>query len=629
MWQRLLTLVVFSSGVMIASQEPPAPGPAQTGQLRPNILWITTEDNGPQYGIYGDSYATTPNIDKLATRGFRYRTVWSNGPVCGAARTALITGVYPQSNGGEHMRSMVRLPEFMKLYPAMLREAGYYTTNSNKTDYNFADTGTWDEFSTTAHWKNRKPGQPFFSIFNIMDSHESFVRRRPHTWEHDILKAPVPEYMPDVREVREDWAQYYDQLTAVDRILGQRIAELEAAGLADDTIIMHYGDHGAGMPRSKRFPYNSGLQVGLVVYVPPKYQSLVPPELRQPGSESTRLVSFVDLAPTLLSIVGVKPPAWMEGRAFLGSYIAPGPEALFGFRGRMDERYDLMRTARDQRYVYVRNYMPHRPYGQHVDYMFVTNTTAVWKKMFDSGELKPPQTYFWESKPTEELYDLQADKWEVHNLAGSPAHRAALEKLRKALDAQERTTHDVGFMPEYELHRDEKTITAYERGRDPRRYDFDRVYAMAQAATDRAVPLARVKPGLADKDPIVRYWAATGILVRGKDAVAAASADLAKLADDPEPGPQIVASEALARYGAPDLRKRALDALLARSDASRNHEYVAMFALNALNQVTDLPDDIKAAVGKLPTTPTTAPDHIGQRENYLPKLVTAVLGGIR
>ena len=392
---------------------------------------------------------------------------------------------------------------------------------------------------------------------------------------------------------------------------------------------MHYGDHGAGIPRSKRFPYNSGLQVGLVVYVPPKYQSLVPPELRQPGSESTRLVSFVDLAPTLLSIVGVKPPAWMEGRAFLGPYTAPAPDTLFGFRGRMDERYDLMRTARDERYVYIRNYMPHRPYGQHVDYMFGTNTTVVWKKMFDDGELKPPQTYFWETKPTEELYDLQTDAWEVHNLAESPAHRAALEKLRKALDAQERATRDVGFMPEYEMHRDEKTITAYERGRDPKRYDFDHVYAMAQAATDRAVPLARVRPGLADKDAIVRYWAATGILVRGKDAVAEVSADLAKLLDDPEPGPQIVASEALARYGAPDLRARALDALLARSDASRNHEYVAMLALNALNQVTDLPEDVKTAVGKLPTTPPTAPDHIQQRENYLPKLVTAVVSGIR
>ena len=199
---------LFLPGVRAGAQQASAPPAAQTGQARPNILWITTEDNGPQYGIYGDSYATTPNIDKLAARGFRYRTVWSNGPVCGAARTAIITGVYPQSNGGEHMRSMVRLPEFMKLYPAMLHEAGYYTTNSNKTDYNFADIGTvWDEFSANAHWKNRKPGQPFFSIFNIMDSHESFVRRRPHTWEHDILKAPVPVYMPDVREVREDWAQ--------------------------------------------------------------------------------------------------------------------------------------------------------------------------------------------------------------------------------------------------------------------------------------------------------------------------------------------------------------------------------------------------------------------------------------
>jgi uncharacterized sulfatase len=368
-----------------------------------------------------------------------------------------------------------------------------------------------------------------------------------------------------------------------------------------------------------------------VVYFPERFRHLAPRDYR-PGGFSNRMVGFIDLAPTMLSIAGLEAPAWMQGRAFAGSHqthSAPESEYLYGFRGRMDERYDLMRTARDERYVYVRNYMPHRPYGQHVDYMFVTNTTAVWKKMFDAGELKPPQTSFWETKPTEELYDLQTDKWEVHNLADSPSHRAALEELRKALDEQERATRDVGFMPEYELHRDEKTITAYERGRDPKRYDFDRVYATAQAATDRAVPLARVRPGLADKDPIVRYWAATGMLVRGKDAVAKASADLAKLLDDPEPGPQIVASEALARYGAPDLRKRALDALLARSDASRNHEYVAMLALNALNQVTDLPEDVKTAVGKLPTIPTTTPDHIQQRENYLPKLVTAVVSGIR
>jgi hypothetical protein len=209
--------------------------------------------------------------------------------------------------------------------------------------------------------------------------------------------------------------------------------------------------------------------------------------------------------------------------------------------------------------------------------------------------------------------------------------------MRKALDAHERDVRDVGFMPEYELHRDELTTTAYERGHDPKRYDFDRVYAMAQSATDRAVPLARIRPGLADKDPIVRYWAATGVLIRwssgpsgpGTPIDPATAADLAKLLDDPEPGPQIVASEALARFGAADLRKRALDALLARSDASRNHEYVAILALNALNQVTELPDDVKEAVKKLPATPTTAPDHIRQRENYLPKLVTATLSGLR
>src|SRR5262245_53510762 len=175
-------------GLSLAPESPRAtPVTTQAGAVqRPNILWITSEDNGPQYGAYGDTYATTPNLDKLAARGFRYRTVWSNGPVCGAARTALITGVYPESNGGEHMRSMVRLPEFMKLYPALLRDAGYYTTNNAKTDYNFAEVGkVWDELGNTAHWKNRPAGKPFFSVFNIMASHESQIRIRPHTWTHD------------------------------------------------------------------------------------------------------------------------------------------------------------------------------------------------------------------------------------------------------------------------------------------------------------------------------------------------------------------------------------------------------------------------------------------------------------
>ena len=602
----------------------------QPPQARPNILWITSEDNGPEYGAYGDRYATTPNIDKLAARGFRYRTVWSNGPVCGASRTTLITGVYPESNGGEHMRSMVALPAFMKLYPQALREAGYYTTNNNKTDYNFPERGTvWDEFSATAHWSHRQPGQPFFAVFNIMQSHESAVRRRPHTWVHDLETVPVPSYMPDTLETRQDRASYYDQVTVMDAILGERLAELEAAGLADDTIVMHYGDHGASLPRSKRFPYNSGLQVGLVVYVPPKFRHLIPPELARPGSESDRLVSFVDFAPTLLSLAGVKPPEWMQGKAFLGSFTAAPPEFLFGFRGRMDERYDLMRSVRDRRYVYIRNYMPHRPYGQHVDYMFGMPMVPVWKRLYDEGRLKPPQTYFWETKPSEELYDLDADKWEVNNLAGAGAHRAALAKLRRALDDHERAVRDVGFMPEYELHRNEEALTPYERGHDPAKYDFERVYGMAQAASDRSAPLSSVRAGLGDKDSIVRYWAATGVLIRGREAVAAASDALQRLLRDSEPGPAIVAAEALAQYGAPDARARAIDLLVEDSNASRHEEYVALFALYSLNQVADLPAAVKNAVKQLPTEPVAPPGRLKQRENYFPRLIAAITEGVR
>ena len=625
---RAVTLfVVLAAATLLSAAAPPQP---QSALAKPNILWITSEDNGPEYGAYGDTYATTPNIDKLAARGFRYRTVWSNGPVCGASRSTLITGVYPESNGGEHMRSMVALPEFMKLYPQLLREAGYYTTNNSKTDYNFPERGTvWDESSTTAHWSHRRAGQPFFAIFNIMQSHESAVRRRPHTFVHDIEKVPVPPYMPDVLETRQDRAQYYDQLAVMDGILGERLAELDAAGLAEDTIVMHYGDHGASMPRSKRIPYNSGLQVGLVVYVPPKFRHLLPADVTRPGSESTRLVSFVDFAPTLLSLAGVKPPEWMQGKAFLGSYATPPRQFVFGFRGRMDERYDLMRSVRDDRHVYIRNYMPHRPYGQHVDYMFGMPMVSVWKRLYDEGRLKPPQTYFWEPKPSEELYDLQSDKWEVHNLAASTAHRTTLDRLRQALDAHEREVRDVGFMPEYALHRGEDRMSAYERGHDTASYDFDRVYRMAQMASDRGAALAPIREALADKDPIVRYWAATGVLIRGRDAVAATAPSLERLLQDPEPGPAIVAAEALARFGPPEMRKPAIDLLLEDGNASRHEEYVAIFALYSLNQVPDLPEAVKQAVKALPAEPTVAAGQLKQRENYLPRLIAAIMGDVR
>jgi uncharacterized sulfatase len=609
--RRLASAAALAAGLVFAvlgsqtrgdARQATAPQAAAT--VRPNILWITSEDNGPQLGAYGDRYATTPHLDALAAKGYRYRVAWSNGPVCGASRTALITGVYPASTGGEHMRSLVRLPADIQLYPTLLRDAGYYVTNNNKTDYNYPEVGpVWHASSGAAHWKNRPAGQPFFAIFNLGQSHEGQIRSRPHTWVHDVERAPVPPYMPNVRETREDWAQYYDQITVMDANAGERLAELEAAGLADDTIVMYFGDHGAGLPRSKRSPYNSGLQVGLIVYVPERFRHLGPSEASRPGSVSQRLVSFVDLPPTLLSLAGVRPPTWMQGRAFMGPFATPDPEFVYGFRGRMDERYDLTRSVRDQRYVYLRNYMPHRPHGQHVEYLFQTPTTAVWKRMYDEGRLKPPQTHYWEPKPTEELYDLQEDPYETRNLASVATHADILRRMRGALDAHTRATRDVGFLPEYELHR-ESTLTVYERRENPATYDFERIYPMALKASDRSVPYADVRAGLGDRDPIVRYWAAVGALVRGREAVASASADLERLLADPEPGPRIVAAEALGRFAPVTHRQRAMDVLLRDADTRTGDLYRAQLALYTLNQFTDLTDAEKATIAALP--PETA-----------------------
>ncbi|MFT5130058.1 MAG: arylsulfatase A-like enzyme, partial [Rhodothermales bacterium] len=374
----------------------------------PNILWLTSEDNGPHLGCYGDTYATTPNLDALAAKSLRYLNAWSNAPVCAPARTTIISGMYPPATGSEHMRSNTALPPGFKMYPQFLREAGYYCTNTSKEDYNLAKPGqVWDESGRKAHWKKRKPDQPFFAIFNYTISHESKLRTRPHTQVHDPAKVRVPAYHPDIPEVRQDWAQYHDRMTEMDSQAGRALRELEAAGLADNTIIFYYGDHGSGMPRSKRWPYNSGLHVPLIVHVPEAWRALAPQDYSVGGS-TDRLVGFVDLAPTLLSICGIKPPDYFHGHAFMGKDAAPAQPFAYGFRGRMDERNDLVRVARDQRYIYIRNYNPHKIYGQYIDYMFQTPTTRRWRELYDAGALKPPQTFFWETKPAEELYDLQA-----------------------------------------------------------------------------------------------------------------------------------------------------------------------------------------------------------------------------
>lgn len=578
---------------------------------RPNILWITSEDNGQELGCYGDKYADTPNIDGLAARGVRYRNCWSNAPVCAPARTTLISGLYPPSTGAENMRSVTRLPEAFRFYPEYLRDAGYYCTNNSKEDYNLKPHAqVWDESSRQAHWKNRGANQPFFAIFNITISHESQIRKRPHTPVHDPAGARVPAYHPDTPEVRRDWAQYYDKVTEMDAEVGRRLQELTDAGLADDTIVFYYGDHGSGMPRSKRWPFNSGLEVPLVVHVPAKFQKLAPSGYAA-GAALDRLVSFVDLPATVLSIAGIRPPDHFQGFAFMGQHTTVPQPYIYGFRGRMDERYDLVRSVRDKRFVYIRNYMPQRIYGQYIEYMFQTPTTAVWKQLYDAGKLSPPQTYFWEPKPAEELYDLQTDPDEVVNLAASAEHQEILQRLRSAQQQQVLRIRDVGFLPEAEVHARVGQDTPYELGHDAARYPLERILRTAELATicggrggANADPQAvtALIDALSDDDSGVRYWAATGLLIRGAAAVQRAANPLRAAMTDQESSPnvRIIAAECLARYGVEDDLKPALSTLLHTADLRHSNVYVAMAALNSLDELDERAATVKSAIAALP-----------------------------
>jgi uncharacterized sulfatase len=589
---------------------------------RPNILWITSEDHGPHLGCYGDPVASTPNVDRLASKGMRYTHAWSNAPVCAPARTTLISGMYATSLGGQHMRSMVPMPKGMAMYPQFLRQAGYYCTNNSKTDYNLVEPGkVWDESSGKAHWNKRRRGQPFFAVFNSGKSHEGQIRTRPHTQVHDPAKVRIPAYHPDTPETRRDWAQYYDGVTAADADAGKRLAELADAGLEDETIVFYFADHGSGMPRNKRWPYNLGLQVPLVVYIPEKFKDLRPPDYR-PGGTSDRLVSFVDFAPTVLSLAGVQPPAWMQGHAFLGRFQAPPQPYLFGFRGRMDERTDMVRSATDGRFVYVRNYMPHEIYGQHVSYMFETPTTRVWKSLHDAGKLTPAQDAFWNTKPPEELYDLNADRDEVTNLASRPEQRETLAKFRQALHNHVAAIRDLGFLPEGEIHSRSQGSTPYEMGHDDHRYPFERIFKMADLASgleSNASP--QLKAGLRDDDSAVRYWAALGLLMRGRDVVRKSHDALIAAIEDPSPHVRIVAAEALGRYGEGDDSAKALRTLAEVADWSKHDVFVVIEALNAIESLGECARSLRPLIE---TLPTRGPSPNPRYSSYVPRLLATL-----
>jgi N-sulfoglucosamine sulfohydrolase len=421
-------------------------------EQRPNIVWIVGEDMGPELGCYGDRYARTPNLDRFASEGVRFTRAFTHAPVCAPSRSGLITGRYPTSIGTHHMRSKLLKPP--PLFTDYLRKAGYFVAWPGKTDFNF-DVPT-NSFDSTRPWLRNVPRQPFFAYTNIFLTHESQIRAAPAQFakntsklseadRHDPAKAPLPPYSPDAPEVRRDLANYYDLCTAVDYQVGEILKRLDELGLGTNTIVFFFGDHGRGLPRSKRWVYDSGTHVPLIVRWPNHLKG---------GGVREDLVSFIDFAPTVLSLAGVEIPKELQGQPFLGPKQASPRKYVYAARDRMDETYDRIRSVRDARFQYIRNYHPELPYAQRISYMEEMPTMQVWRKWNAEGRLDPIQKLFFAStKPTEELYDTEADPHEVVNLADRPQHKAKLEELRSALDRWMLEVGDFGAMPESELVR--------------------------------------------------------------------------------------------------------------------------------------------------------------------------------
>ena len=424
----------------------------------PNIVWLVSEDNSKHFlKLYDEGGASMPNVEALAEKGIVFNNAFSNAPVCSVARSTIISGCYAPRVGAQYHRRMelAPMPEGLKMFPEYLREAGYYTTNNSKEDYNFIKSeNVWDESSQNASYQNRKSNQPFFHVQNFGDTHEGQLHFTKAQMDSIETKTPqenvaVFPYHPDTPLYRFTNAYYRDLHQKVDAQIGDFIKQLEEEGLMENTIVFYYGDHGGVLPRSKGYIYESGLNVPMVVYVPEKWKHLAPTKM---GSRTDAFVQFIDLAPTVLNIAGVDIPEQIDGKPFLGKTVTNENlnkrNTTFGYADRFDEKYDLVRSIRKDNYKYIRNYQPFNIDALFNFYRYKMLAYKEWQQFFEDGKLNEEQEQFFKARAPEALYDIEKDPHELHNLATDPSYESTLKELRSNLQNQVKSMPDLSFYPE-------------------------------------------------------------------------------------------------------------------------------------------------------------------------------------
>lgn len=495
---------------------------------RPNIVWLLSEDNSKHFlQLFDPHGAETPAIEKLAAQGLKFRHAFSCSPVCSVARTTLMSGIYAPRIGTHFHRKIkpVRLPEGWRLFPAYLREAGYYTTNNRKKDYNLVEKpGVWDESSGKASWRNRpEPETPFFHMASYAASHESSLhfseKKRQQFDLENAETAFVPPHHPNTELFRETYAYYHTRIKVVDDWVGKIVGQLEQDGLLEDTFIFYFGDHGGVLPGSKGYLRETGLHVPLVVRIPENWKHLV---AIPAGKSVDGFVSFIDFAPTVLHLASVEVPEHFDGEAFLGKDLSLETlnqrDEAFGYADRFDEKYDQCRSLRKGKYKYIRNYQAFYPDALQNNYRYRMLAYQQWREYYHAGKLNEAQRRFFEPKPPEELYDLEAAPYETNNLADDPEFASVLKRLRHRLTERLQALPDLSFYPE--------TVLVEQAVDNP--IEFAKAHQaeiaeLMETADLCLLPFAKAEPrlrkGLHSENAWQRYWAVIACSVFGKQAL--------------------------------------------------------------------------------------------------------------